>query len=129
MKKTLFLIAITMMMSLAVQPASAQGTGSDKDLITRDNRPQPDFSKGVLTEQILWHFGRVSAPEISPDGSNMLYGVTYYDYKKNKGNTELYVQPGATPIQISTTPSSEVQAVWRPDGKKIGFLFVADGTM
>ena len=128
--KKIFLFAVICMITLIPnRVAQAQNSQSKEALITRDNRPVPDFSKGVLTEQILWHFGRVSAPEISPDGSNMLYGVTYYDYQKNKGNTELYVQPGATPIQISTTPSSEVQAVWRPDGKKIGFLFVADGTM
>ncbi|MBO4655282.1 MAG: PD40 domain-containing protein, partial [Bacteroidales bacterium] len=130
MKKSTILVAIFMIMCIPAKhsPAQAQ-TSKGQDLITRNNRPAPDFSKGVLNEQILWYFGRVSAPEISPDGSNMLYGVTYYDYQKNKGNTELYVQPGTTPIQITTTPSSEVQAVWRPDGKKIGFLFVADGTM
>ena len=129
MKKILFFVVIGMMMLIPTPQASAQNSDTQTDLITRNNRPAPDFSKGVLNEQILWYFGRVSAPEISPDGSNMLYGVTYYDYQKNKGNTELYVQSGATPIQITTTPSSEVQAVWRPDGKKIGFLFVADGTM
>ena len=89
MKKILFFVVIGMMMLIPTPQANAQSKEAKSDLITRDNRPAPDFSKGVLNEQILWYFGRVSAPEISPDGSNMLYGVTYYDYQKNKGNTEL----------------------------------------
>lgn len=131
MKKTFLFVAILITMSISVQPVKAQNDSQKEDMITRDNRPLPDFSQGRLTEHILWHFGRVSAPEVSPDGKTLLYGVTYYDYQKNKGNTELYTLPvsGGTPTQVTRTAASEVQAVWRPDGKKIGFLFVADDVM
>lgn len=131
MKKTFLFVAILMMMSISVQPVKAQNDSQKDGMITRDNRPQPDFSQGRLTEHILWHFGRVSAPEVSPDGKTLLYGITYYDYQKNKGNTELYTLPvsGGTPTQVTRTAASEVQAVWRPDGKKIGFLFAADDVM
>lgn len=131
MKKTFFFVAILMMMSISVQPVKAQNDSKKDDMITRDNRPQPDFSQGRLTEHILWHFGRVSAPEVSPDGKTLLYSVTYYDYQKNKGNAELYTLPvaGGTPTQVTRTSASEIQAVWRPDGQKIAFLFAAGDVM
>lgn len=129
MKKSFLFIAICIMMSMTIQNAVSQN--ADNDIITRDNRPAPDFSQGRLTEHILWHFGRVSAPEVSPDGKTLLYSVTYYDYQKNKGNAELYTLPveGGTPQQVTRTSASEFQAVWRPDGKKIAFLFAADDAM
>ena len=116
---------------VSAQDISSKSKNSSKDASLREARPTPDFSKGILTEEILWTFGRVSAPEVSPDGTTLLYGVTYYNYKKNSGNTDLYTIPvgGGTPTQVTRTSASEAQAVWRPDGKKIGFLFAAEGIM
>ena len=130
MEKTFIFLAILLAMTVSCKNQRG-AADADSDLITRDNRPVPDFSKGVLTEEILWYFGRVSAPEVSPDGKTLLYAVTYYDYTKDKGNAELYTIPmaGGEPTQITTTAASEAQAVWRPDGKKIAFLFPADGVM
>ena len=136
MKKIFFFVVISMMIlipnaQVSAQDVSSKSKNSSKDASLREARPTPDFSKGILTEEILWTFGRVSAPEVSPDGTTLLYGVTYYNYKKNSGNTDLYTIPvgGGTPTQVTRTSASEVQAVWRPDGKKIGFLFAAEGTM
>ncbi len=98
------------------------------DLITKENRQEPDFSKGILTEEILWYMGRVTAPAVSPDGSTLLYGVKYYDYTKNKGNMELYTLPvsGGTPVKVTTTGDDELQAMWTPDGKSIAFIYPDD---
>ncbi len=130
MKKIFIFVAILLAMTVSCKNQKGS-TDADSDLITRDNRPVPDFSKGVLTEEILWYFGRVSAPEVSPDGKTLLYSVKYFDYTKDKGNSELYTIPvaGGEPTQITTTAANEAQAVWRPDGKKIAFLFPADGVM
>ena len=74
MKKTFIFVAILLAMTVSCK--TQKGTDdTDSELITRDNRPVPDFSKGVLTEEILWYFGRVSAPEVSPDGKTLLYSV------------------------------------------------------
>ena len=130
MKKSFIFVAILLAMTVSCKNQKG-AADADSDLITRDNRPVPDFSKGVLTEEILWYFGRVSAPEVSPDGKTLLYSVKYFDYTKDKGNAELYTIPvaGGEPTQITTTPASEAQAIWRPDGKKIAFLYPADGVM
>ena len=44
----------------------------------------------VMTPELLWKLHRVSAPQLSPDGTTLLFGVTVYDIEKNKGNRDLY---------------------------------------
>lgn len=96
-----------------------------------------------LSPELLWKFGRVSGESVSPDGTTILYGVTYYNLAENKGNRDLYIfrgssntgknkgrlNVGGTATQITNTPFSEGQAVWRPDGQKIGFLSPESGSM
>jgi len=38
-----------------------------------------------MTPEALWAFGRVSDPQVSPDGETVLYGVSYYSIEQNKG--------------------------------------------
>lgn len=78
----------------------------------------------------MWKLGRVSEPVVSPDGSKILYGITTYDIKENKGNRELYIisSNGGTPLQLTHTPNSEINALWRPDGKKIGYIGLDSGS-
>ena len=52
-------------------------------IIDKDSREKPDFSKGVMDEKILWYLGRLGNVDISPDGSYLVYAVTYFDYTKN----------------------------------------------
>jgi len=131
MKKTILLLAIFIAMMVSCKNHKTADNTIPEDIITKENRQAPDFSKGILTEEILWYFGRITAPEISPDGKTLLFGVKYFDYTKNNGNTELYTMPvaGGTPTQISTTISNELQAIWRPDGKKIAFLYPENDVM
>lgn len=77
-----------------------------------------------LTPEKLWELGRVSLDDVSPDGKNLLYGVTYYDLAENKGNRDLYVMPvsGGKARKITAFEGSEVNGQFRPDGNKIGFL-------
>jgi dipeptidyl aminopeptidase/acylaminoacyl peptidase len=83
----------------------------------------------IMTPETLWEFGRVSDIRVSPDGKTILYGVTYFDVEKNKGNRNLYIMPaiGGNQTQITKTEINEFNAVWRPDGKKIGFLSSESG--
>ena len=92
--------------------------------ICKENRETPDFSKGVMDEKILWYLGRLGDVQVSPDGKTLLYSVTYFDYRVNKGNTELYTMPatGGEPTRITVSEENEMQPIWRPDGKKIAYL-------
>ena len=85
----------------------------------------------IYTPELLWKLGRVSEAVVSPDGKQILFGITYYDLEKNSGNRDLYVMSvtGGAYKQITNTEISESNAVWRPDGKKIGYLAPVNGEM
>ncbi|MDR1346780.1 MAG: S9 family peptidase [Bacteroidales bacterium] len=127
MKKNFILL-----MLLGIMTSACSHLRQSRDeIITKESREEPDFSKGILTEEILWHFGRVSAPQCSPDGQTLLYMVKYYDYKLNKGNADIYTIPvaGGTPHKITSSANDEMQPVWRPDGQKIAYLLENSGNL
>jgi len=97
-------------------------------LITKKNMK---LSSNILTPEVLWSFGRIGESVVSPDKTTVLFGVTYYDIQQNKGNCDLYTVgiDGKNLKQITSTPGSEYNATWRPDGKKIGFLSAQSGEM
>jgi hypothetical protein len=53
--------------------------------------------------------GRVSGGTLSPDGKNILYGVTYYNMEENKGSRDIYIIPvaGGTPKKLVESTISE----------------------
>lgn len=83
-----------------------------------------------LTPEKLWDLGRVSLSAVSPDGEMVLYGVTKYDLEANRGNRDLYIIPakGGQVRKITAFDGSEYNAVFRPDGQKIGFLSGESGS-
>jgi dipeptidyl aminopeptidase/acylaminoacyl peptidase len=85
----------------------------------------------VMTPEILWSFGRLSDVQISPDGKNIIYGLSYYSKEQDKGNRDLYKMDLATQqlLRLTKTVGGEYNALWRPDGKKIGFLSASSGSM
>ena len=88
------------------------------------------LTSDIMTPEVLWSFGRVSGEEVSPDNSTILFGVSFYNVEENKGNSEIFVMPteGGEAVNITNTESGEFSAVWRPDGKKIGFLSAESGS-
>ena len=85
----------------------------------------------IYTPELLWKLGRISELQLSPDGKTLLFGITYYDVEKNKGSRNIWTMSvdGSSLKKITDTEPSEQNAVWRPDGKKIGFLFPVDDNM
>ncbi len=93
--------------------------------------PNLKLESNLMTPEALWAFGRVSDPQVSPDGETVLYGVSYYSIEQNKGNRELYsVGINAESVKrLTTSPKSEFNAIWKPDGSKIGFLTSESGSV
>ncbi|HOF08157.1 MAG TPA: S9 family peptidase, partial [Bacteroidales bacterium] len=81
-----------------------------------------------MTPEKLWYLGRISEMQISPNKDKLLFGVTWYDWHENKGNRELYIinLNDKKRQKITSTPKSEYNARWRPDGQKIGYLYPDD---
>lgn len=92
---------------------------------------QLNLESDILSPELLWSMGRLGEYVLSPDRSKILYSITYYDLKQNKGNTDLYVMniDGTDFQRLTETPGGEYNPRWRPDGKKIGFLAASEGKM
>jgi dipeptidyl aminopeptidase/acylaminoacyl peptidase len=87
--------------------------------------------KSLLTAEKLWELGRISDPQVSPDGQWIIYGVTWYKVAENRGKNSLYitsVRTGETRV-VRELVNDVYNARWRPDGKKIGFLSEKSGSM
>ncbi len=90
----------------------------------------PELKSDIITPEILWSFGRLSNAQVSPDGKKVIYTVTWYNIEENKSYRYIYNLPvtGGEPLNLTNTPENESNAIWRPDGKKIGYLSSASGT-
>jgi dipeptidyl aminopeptidase/acylaminoacyl peptidase len=77
----------------------------------------------VMTPELLWQLGRVSLEDVSADGSQFIYGVTYYDVDSNQSERQLYLMAaeGGEPQQLTAVDGSANGAQFL--GTKIGFSF------
>lgn len=129
MKKFLTLLIIVSIAGLySCCPKEKKETSKEAPLI---EKKEMKLTNDLMTPEVLWSFGRLSEPSVSPDKSTILYGVTYYDIEQNKGNRELYtIAPdGKNGKRLTSTKFSEYNAIWKPDGKKIGFMSTESGSM
>ena len=117
--KKLLLAAIAFMLTFAINA---------QEIIGKQNLK---LDSDRMTPEALWAFGRLGGVEVSPDGNSILYGVSYYSIEQNKGNRDLYTigLHGENNMQITKTAKSEFNAIWRPDGEKIGFLSSESGSV
>lgn len=114
------------MLSFLVLFFSCKPRMAKEDVI---GQPKVDVKDGILTPEILWSFGRLADVSLSFDKKTILYGITYYDISKNKGNTDLYTMSidGKDVKRITSTNASEWNATWLKDDKTIAFCY-ADTT-
>jgi dipeptidyl aminopeptidase/acylaminoacyl peptidase len=124
--KYISLIAIVIFITLSCNYTFNKTNENDAEII---GRTELKLKSDILTPEVLWSFGRVSEPQISPDGKRILYGVTYYSIPKNKGNRELFIMniDGSENQQITKTIKSESYAQWSPDGLKITYVCACTG--
>ncbi len=117
----------TTLMALAVLATSC-ATKDESPLIGKQN---PKVENGLMTPEILWSFGRVAGMQVSPDGTKILFNVSYYSIPENKGNSEIFVMniDGTNKKQITKTPVREGSAQWMKDGERIAFLSSESGSM
>jgi dipeptidyl aminopeptidase/acylaminoacyl peptidase len=125
MKKSLYLLALGAILF------SCTNQKTNKEMTTNN---QPEVSKltsDIMTPEVLWSFGRIGEPTLSPDKSTVLYAITYFNMEENKSYRDLYTVSvnGGDAVRITSTPEKESSAQWRLDGKKIGFLSAKSGEM
>jgi len=123
---TQFALIVTMMAVLVSCQVTIDNSDTDADLITRSDLV---IDAGIMTPEALWSFGRLSDVQVSPDGEKILFGVSYYSIEQDGSNRELFVMntDGSGKVQLTSTPESEFNAVWHPDGERIVYLSSASG--
>ena len=91
----------------------------------------PQLTSDRLTPEVLWSFGRIGEACVSPDGETVIYTVTYYKMDENKAYRDIYSIPvaGGVAKNLTNSPVNEFNIVWRPDGKKIGYLSSVSGSV
>ena len=79
---------------------------------------------GHMTPEVLLAFGRLSDPQVSPDGQYILYGVSYTSIEDNRSVRNLYIcNLDGTGEQLLTRSGKSISnARWSTDGKQIAFL-------
>lgn len=114
------------MAALIAGLAAAGCASNDGEVI---GKPHVEVIDGQYTPEIMHQMGKVSDPQISPDGTKILYGVSYTSIEQNKGVRNLFVMDidGSNNHQISASPKSISNARWICDGGKI--LYLKDGKL
>ncbi len=94
---------------------------------------------GHMSPEVLLSFGRLSDPQVSPDGTKILYGVSYTSIEDNRSVRNLFIcnLDGSDNQQLTKSGKSINNARWLADGKHVAFLMggqiwtaeVKDGTL
>jgi dipeptidyl aminopeptidase/acylaminoacyl peptidase len=77
-----------------------------------------------LTIDDLLAVKAVSDPQVSPDGSQVVYVVSEINRETNKTNSDLWTVPvaGGEPKRLTTAPGADSHPRWSPDGTQIAFV-------
>ena len=82
------------------------------------------IENGHMTPEALLAFGRLSDPQMSPDGEYILYGVSYTSTAENRSCRNLFIcrKDGSERQQITQSGKSLSNARWINGGKGLAFL-------
>ena len=80
---------------------------------------------GKMGPEALLAFGRVSDPQVSPDGKHLIYGVSYTSVEENRSVRNLYIcnLDGSDNQLLTKAGKSISNARWSNDGRKLAFLY------
>ena len=114
--------------TLVAAPVAAQTAAEGQQPVI--GKQQVEWKGDLLTPEILWSMGRIGHFEISPDGKNAVYAVTYFSVQQNASHTVLYRMDMATKRTglLTETAANESDAVFLPGGQKIAYLSDASGS-
>lgn len=93
-------------------------------------KQQPELKNDRMTPEALWAMGRIGDFNVSPDGKQAVYAVSYYSVKQNKSHSVLYTLDldKLQPNRLTTSTKSESGAVFMKDGRHIAYMSAESGT-
>lgn len=77
----------------------------------------------------LIQMGRISDPQVSPDGKTVAFVLTYYGKTENSSNSNIYLVPigGGEIRQLTNATRSNNNPRWMAGGNSIAFVSTRDG--
>ena len=87
-------------------------------------REEIKVENGLMTPEAMHSLGYISDPQLSPDGSRILYGISYTSIGKNSSCRNLWLcnADGSDKVQLTAFGKSVNAAKWSNDGQSIFFL-------
>ena len=127
--------SLRIILSLLIMAALATGILIFMKNMTTENGPvlssegfigksEIAVTDGHMTPEVLLALGRLSDPQVSPDGQYILYGVSYTSVEDNRSVRNLYIckLDGTDNQLITQSGKSVANARWSADGKHIAFM-------
>ena len=83
-----------------------------------------EITDGQMTPEVLLAFGRLSDPQVSPDGKSLMYGVSYTSIEDNRSCRNIYISnlDGSEATLATRSGKSISNARWSKDGSRVAFL-------
>ena len=117
----------TKMLTLAAAVFSVLACNSNEEMKPQEGYIGPSeirVTDGRMSPEVLLSLGRLSDPQLSPDGKTILFGVSYTSIEENRSVRNLFTIPveGGEKTQLTMDGKSIANARWAPDGKSVYFL-------
>jgi dipeptidyl aminopeptidase/acylaminoacyl peptidase len=126
MNKLFLIFAVTALLV----PGACKKQPADREPDFSGELTREEIEGGRMTPEILWKFGRTGNALLSPDGDMLVYTVSRFDYNTNRSKTDICIlnMESLESSVISGFEGRNYNARWYPDGSRIGYLSMENGT-
>lgn len=110
------------LMTMTLAAAACGTTGGDVQ--PQKEKAAIQVKDGKMTPEILVTLSKVSSPQLSPDGSKLIYTVGYTDIAENKGYSDIFVMnaDGSGRCRLTNDHAGYSNVSWLKSGKEIAYI-------
>ncbi|MBE6209296.1 MAG: S9 family peptidase [Rikenellaceae bacterium] len=128
MRNTKLFIAMAISAFALFSCDAPKGVATDADIAPA--MTEAEIEAAQFTPEVMWKMGRIGSHSLSPDGTTLLYTITYYNMEENKGTTAVFVQSaeGGERVRLTENSCNSSSPAWSADGATIYYLCDASGS-